>query len=218
MRTIYLIIRQEVITLLGKRSFWITTIAFPALILLFNVGTLVLAGDAGGQEMMLGTDAGMQQLGYVDQGGVIRELPPGFPAEAFRPFVSVEAAEAALAAGQINMVAVLPADFAETGEMTLIQAEFSPFSNVGESLFSYLLAYNLTGDPALAGAIQGPLNYVAGHDIAPVEVAAEGETAGSGSAVAEFVPFIVLFIFFFLITMSSGYMLSSVSREKENRT
>jgi len=33
-----------------------------------------------------------------------------------------------------------------------------------------------------------------------------------------FVPFATMFIFFFLISMSSGFMLQSVSREKENRT
>lgn len=217
MRNTYLIIRQEIITLLTKRSFWIMTFAFPAVILLFNVGTLVMAERAGSSEMTLGTGEGMQQLGYVDQSGVIRKVPPGIPAEAFRAFSSVDAAEAALAAGEVDSVAVLPAGFVESGEMTVIQAEFNPFSNTGEGLFSYLLAYNLTNDPALAGAVQGPLNGVVNHDLAPVEVAA-GDGGEPTSPIVAMIPFIVLFIFFFLLTMSSGYMLSSVSREKENRT
>jgi ABC-2 type transport system permease protein len=219
MRNIFLIIKQEIVTVLRTRSFWIMTIAFPAVILLFNVGTLVMAqGSADGSELELGTGAGMQQMGYVDASGVIEALPPGFPAEAFHEYASVEAAESALAAGEVSMVAILPADFVASGEMTVIQAEFNPFSNTGESLFSYLLTYNLTSDPALAGAIQGPLNQTVSHDLAPAEVAAGEEVPGTSSVVAELVPFIVLFIFFFLLTMSSGYMLSSVSREKENRT
>lgn len=217
MRNILLIIKQEILTLLTKRSFWIMTIAFPAVILVLNVGTMILAGNNDSAEFNLGAGAGMQQLGYVDQSGAIRELPPGLPAEAFRAFPSADAAEQALAAGEVDMVAILPPDFVESGQMTVIQSEFNPFSNTGESIFSYVIAYNLTGDSALAASIQGPLNQVTSHDLAPAETPDSGAT-GAATTIIPLIPFVVLFIFFFLITMSSGYMLSSVSREKENRT
>ncbi len=216
MRNTLLIVRQEILTLLTKRSFWIMTIAFPAVILILNTGTMLMAGNDESQEFNLGAGDGMQQLGYVDQSGAIRELPPGLPAEAFRAFASQEAAEQALAAGEVDMVAVLPPEFVESGEMTVIQSQFNPFGNVGESIFSYVIAYNLTGDPVLAGSIQGPLNQATGHNLAPAGEAGEADT--DGATIMPLIPFIVLFIFFFLITMSSGYMLSSVSREKENRT
>lgn len=218
MRNVLLIIRQEVVTLLANRTFWIMTIAFPAFILALNLGTFLMAEDAGAEtELLLGEGPDRQQLGYVDQSGLIRELPPGIPAAALRPFPSVEAGEAALAAGEVDSLGILPPDFVESGELTVVQAEFNPFAaNTGESFFAYLVAYNLTGDPALAAGLQGPLNNVTGRDLSPVEP--EEAAAEPSSPVADLVPFAVLFIFFFLLTMSSGYMLSSVSREKENRT
>lgn len=217
MRNVLLIIRQEIVTLLTNRTFWIMTIAFPAFILLLNLGTFLLADDVGADtEMMLGEGEGRQQLGYVDQSGLIRELPPGIPAGALQAFPTVEAGEAALAAGEVDSFAILPPDFVESGEITVVQSEFNPFAaDTAEGFFAYLAAYNLTGDPALAAGLQGPLNNVSGRDLSPPEPGDEAEPA---SPIAGLVPFAVLFIFFFLLTMSSGYMLSSVSREKENRT
>ncbi|NLF63549.1 MAG: ABC transporter permease [Chloroflexi bacterium] len=216
MRNVFVIVRQEIVTLLTNRTFWIMTTAFPALILLFNLGTFWLADDAGSDSgSMFGADD-VQTLGYVDQSGVIRELPPGIPAGMVLAYPSVEAGEEALADGEVDALAILPADFVESGEITVVQAEFNPFSAGSESFFSYLAAYNLTGDVGLAAGLQGPLNNVTGHDLAPAEPGEEGDE--SSSPIAGMVPFAVLFIFFFLLTMSSGYMLSSVSREKENRT
>ncbi len=217
MRNVFVIIRQEIVTLLTNRTFWIMTTAFPALILLFNLGTFVLADDIGGDaESMFGEGDEVQALGYVDESGVIQELPPGLPAGLVVAYPTVEAGEAALESGEVNSLAILPAGFVESGEITIVQSEFNPFGFTAESLFSYLAAYNLTGDLGLAAGLQGPLNNVTGIDLAPPEPGdAEAEP---DSAVAGMVPFAVLFIFFFLLTMSSGYMLSSVSREKENRT
>lgn len=217
MRNIGLIIRHEIVTLLATRTFWIMTVAFPAIILLMNVGTQVMAGGAGGaQELILGPGAAAQQLAYVDESGLIQELPPGLPPEAMRAFPSTEAAGAALDDDEIAMYAIFPVDFAESGTITVVQAEFSPFDNTGEAFFSYLAAYNLTGDPAVAARLQEPLAALSAHNLAPVQPGED--TPASATVGISMVPFAVLFIFFFLITMSSGYMLRSVAREKENRT
>lgn len=217
MRNVFVIVRQEIVTLLTNRTFWIMTIAFPALILLFNLGTFLLADDIGSDdESVFGAGDDVQTLGYVDQSGVIRELPPGLPAGVVVAYPTVEAGEEALANGEVDSLAILPADFMESGEITVVQSEFNPFGFTAESFFSYLAAYNLTGDVGMAAGLQGPLNNVTGIDLAPPEPG--DEEAEPSSPIAGLVPFAVLFIFFFLLTMSSGYMLSSVSREKENRT
>ena len=54
---------------------------------------------------------------------------------------------------------------------------------------------------------------VEARSLAP-EVKVDARNAFSGLGV----PFVVMFVLFFVITMSGGYMLQSVSKEKENRT
>src|SRR5690554_2542995 len=151
MRNVFVIVRQEIVTLLTNRTFWIMTIAFPALILLFNLGTFLLADDIGSDdESMFGAGDDVQTLGYVDQSGVIRELPPGLPAGVVVAYPTVETGEEALANGEVDSLAILPADFMESGEITVVQSEFNPFGFTAESFFSYLAAYNLTGDVGMA--------------------------------------------------------------------
>lgn len=218
MRNITLILKQEIKAVTGKRSFWIMTFVFPAFVLLLNVGMQVMAtntfGNSGDSFLSPGGEEGQVRAGYVDQAGLIAELPPAVPSSALQAYASEEAAQTALAEREIDHYYLIPADYLEVGELILVEREFRPFGNAGEALMSYVLNYNLTGDAALAAALLEPMGQVEAHSLAPAEPA----EANSNSMLAYVVPFLVLFIFFFLITMSSGYMLRSVSREKENRT
>jgi ABC-2 type transport system permease protein len=217
MRHIWIIIKHEIRTTLRKRSFWFMTFVFPALILALNVGVTLIAENAGADsdavaEALAGGGVSTT-LGYVDQGGLIQQLPPDIPAGLVQAYPDEAAAQAALQAGSIDNYYIIPPDFVDTGQIILVQREFRPFQNTGEQLVRLLIAYNLTGDLTLATALINPLPSVSYTDIAPQpEAATEPD-----SPLAFFVPYVTLFIFFFLITMSSGFMLQSVAREKENR-
>ena len=97
----------------------------------------------------------------------------------------------------------------------MVGQEFQPLNVGTDSLFNYVVAYALTGEAAEAAVYVDPSLSVFQHRLAPQDPVEEENAA---NPLAFFVPFAVLFIFFFLITMSSGFMLQSVSREKENRT
>ena len=129
-------------------------------------------------------------------------------------FADEAAAQAAINDGDIDQYYLVPADLRESGEVILVSRDFNPFNVVSEDLFNYVINYALTDDAAAAAVYISPLFSVQGFDQAPIDPQAQD----SSSPLAFFVPFAVMFVFFFLITMSSGYMLQSVSREKENRT
>lgn len=215
MRNVWIIIENEIRTKLSNRSFWIMTFVFPAFILAINLGTQIFVQNqmAEVDDGLLGaeTAVNLPQLGYVDQAGIITSVPPELPTDHFQAYADPEAAQAALDAAEIDRYLLVPADFPQS-DPVLVDSTFSPLGNRQADLFEYLLAYNLVGDPATAQTILNPTARLRSEALNP---AAATETA---SPLVALVPYLTMFIFFFLLVSGSGYMLRSVSREKENRT
>ncbi len=216
MRNISIVIKNEVLTMLGKASFWIMTFIFPLLILGLNVGMQMMAENAFEQEAITPGESGANGasfIGYVDQAGLIETVPAEM-SPFLRAFADQSAAQAALQAGELRQYYVVPANFVQSGDLILVDAEFSPIRNAeGSQLFEYVLNLNLVDDPALANALIEPTWTVEMRTLAP-----QPESKPQlGGQLAFAVPYAILFIFFFALTMSSGFMMQSVSKEKENR-
>jgi ABC-2 type transport system permease protein len=232
MRNTLLVIKYEIITTLSKPSFWLMAFLFPVFILLISLGPQFLAQDMGGAEQLalpgltgaVGEEAAGEEtavtpplIGYVDEANLITALPAAFPPDMLRAFPDETAAQAALRAGEIEEYYLIPADYVATGQLYLVSQQMTLFGSSSQGIFEYVINSNLTGDEAITAVIYQPtiisesLALAAAADIEAVPDA-------TSAAMAFTVPFIAMFIFFFLITMSSGYMLQSVSREKENRT
>jgi ABC-2 type transport system permease protein len=212
MRNIFLVARHEIVTTLKKRSYWFFTIVFPGLIIGLN---LVMQGTVqnefgGTQDLIPEGGAGVPVLGYVDRSGLIQKLPAGLPTGLLQKIDNEADALLQLQSGQIDQYFVIPGDFLESGRLVQVVHEVDPMNTAQSGLLEYLIYYNLTGDENLTQRLVQPaiLNTVA---LAPV---GRDET----SPAAFFIPFATMFIFFLTITMSSGFMLQSVTREKENRT
>lgn len=213
MHNVVLVIKHEIRSMLGKRSFWFMTFIFPLLMVGLNVGVQVTSQRAFENEEEKARETGAQTIGYVDQAGLISSLPQGIPPQALRAFPDEASAQAALEAGELAKYYLLPADFVEKGQVTVIEARFSPFQTmIGEKLFEYVITANLTGDEGLAGLLMAPMGRVELQSLAP-----EGE-ARDDSPLAFLVPLATLFIFAFSLIMSSSFMLQSVAKEKETRT
>ncbi|MCA9935351.1 MAG: ABC transporter permease [Ardenticatenaceae bacterium] len=220
MRNILLVLKHEFLTTVLKPSFWVTTFLLPGIIILLNIGTQIVSENAfedSASTLIPGTDMTQSQhtavIGYVDEAGIINDLPPSVPRGLLQKFADEEIAKKAINSGAIEQYYVIPADFAETGNLSLVSAEFTPFNVGTEDMFDYVLAYALTGDETEAAVYIDPTFSVYPQDLAPQQ-----PNEDSQSPLTFFVPFAVMFIFFFLITMSSSFMLQSVTREKENRT
>ncbi|MGQ9840133.1 MAG: ABC transporter permease [Anaerolineae bacterium] len=216
MRNVIAVIKHEILTTVGKPSFWVMTFIFPALVLGFSLLPTLLATQAIEEVSSLdgSTSGAVLAFGCVDQAGVVGELPPGVPADRFRLFDDESAARAALAAGQIGQYFILPPDFDRTNHVIAVAERLSPvISEGGANLLRYVLNYQRTGgDARLARLLLDPAPVITARSLAPEVKADPGSAFGIG------VPFVMMFVLFFVITMSSGYMLRSVSKEKESRT
>lgn len=216
MRNVLIVVKFEILTNLGRRSFWISTVLLPVVVIFFNVGMQVVARNTfrqAGDVLTTGESAGQPQVvGYVDEAGLIRELPPSLSADVLRSFSNEAAAQSALEAGELSSYYLISADFLKTGALILVDQELRVTGDLHVGLLEYVLNYNLTGDQNLASFLAEPVVQVKSQSLAP------GPPVASPNPLAYLLPFAIMFVFFFLITMSSGFMLQSVSREKENRT
>ncbi len=217
MRNIITVIKHEILTTISKPSFWFMTFIFPALVMGFSLFPSLFAGQAIEEASSLAgsTSEAAPVFGYVDQAGAIGVVPPDVPTDRFRAFSDEPAAKAALAAGEIGLYFILPPDFGETNNASAVAERLSPVaSDSGANLLRYVINYNRTGGNAqLARLLLNPTPVVTARSLAP-EVKSDTQNAFGGIGV----PFVVMFVLFFIITMSGGYMLQSVSKEKENRT
>ncbi len=222
MRNILLVIRQEIVTTLGKPSFWLTTFLLPLVIMGFTVGSQLIVTrmfEAEDDRALLNgnAEAPVQAvaIGYVDQAGLIREFPQGFPSQVLQQFDGEADAQAALERGELQRYYVIPADYMSTGELLSVEPELKPFTRFGGTdLLANLLSYNLAVKAQTPSLLLDPMPTVNERALAPQD---ERDLGGYESFAGFVVPFAVLFIFFFVLTMSGGFMLQSVAKEKENR-
>ncbi len=217
MRNVLIVIKHEIRSTLGKPSFWLTTFLLPAVIMVFSFGSQFLSRRAFETEedvLSSGAEGGAWTIGYVDYAHLIQTLPPDVPPTLVQAFPDENAAHAALTAGQLREYYIIPADYVATGKLTAVEKEFAPLGGISTAdIFSYIVHYNLIGDAPLARRISDPL-----YSVETTAVAAPDSNAGEDYGTRFIVGYGVLFIFFFVLTMSSSFMLQSVSREKENRT
>ncbi|HOU13873.1 MAG TPA: ABC transporter permease [Anaerolineae bacterium] len=216
MRNVMIVIKHEIRTTLGRPSFWLTTFLLPAVIMVFTFGAQLLSRSAfeSEEDVLSQGETGALAIGYVDHAGLIKALPPEIPMALAQAFPDEETARAALADGQLREFYIIPADYVATGNLVAVEQEFAPFSNLSTiDIFRYILSYNLVGDAALAKRVATPL-----FSVETTAVEAPDANVNQDYGTRFIVGYGVLFIFFFVLTMSSGFMLRSVSREKENQT
>ncbi len=224
MRNVIIVIKHEIVTTLSKPSFWLTTFVLPVFILLMTVGSQSLAEKAfensGDAELLSGSlaDPGALRIGYVDEAQLLNDFPPGFPQEILQVYPDEAAAQAALDTGDLERYYVIPEDYVAKGNVLLVDNQFTPLSHLaGEDLMRHILAYNLTESAETPALLLNPLPDLTSVSLLPESERETTNELGYESELGYIVPFAVLFIFFFVLTMSGGFMLQSVSKEKENR-
>ena len=213
----YLILKHEIITTLRKPSFWIMTFLFPAVILILSVGMQTLGTkaieEAEESASSLEQTAAGKPVGYVDELDVLETLPDWVPDGYLERYSSEMMAKLALEAGSINQYYYIPRDFYTTGRVILVDRDFQPLRSIGNAeIFETIINDTLVEKDPLGAILEDPTSQINAHALAP----ASGMDQDDPLSFA--VPMATLFIFFFVITTSSGFMLTSVTKEKENRT
>ena len=207
MRNLWLVARHEYRRMVMRRSFLLITLAIP-------VGMAALIGlifviETSGEDR--------SPLGYVDKAGILDQalldaMPEPDKRVEIRSYPSEEAGLDALERKEIQALFVLPASYPGTLQTDLYYMEDPPSNDVWADFDDFVRVNLLAAYPEEVQnrALEGPSITV--RDIASNRVFSEE------AIINVILPFVATF-FFFIATMSaSGYMLSVVAEEKENRT
>jgi ABC-2 type transport system permease protein len=216
MRNITLFIKHEILTTLGKKSFWIITFIFPFFILALSVGMQTLGTKAieEAEEKASSIEQASSGLpiGYVDHAKILDTLPEWVPDGYLIALSSQEDANTLLIAGKIKQYYYIPHDFYDTGDIIMIDKTFQPLrSSANAEIFSNIISDVLIEKDPYGLFINRPTASINDHALAPPSGMDEDDP------LAYVAPMVTLIIFFFVITSSSSFLLTSITKEKENR-
>ena len=208
----WLVLRNEVVTQVSRRSWILVTFGLPLVVaLLMLVPPLLRRGSPALPSV--GTTSPVTNVleGYVDQSGLVRELY-GNAAELLRAYPDEAAAKKALAAGEIAAYYVVPADYAETGKYSCVMPDPKAFDLDGQSwVMSWALAANLVGgDVELASQLKYPA-------VVNLRALNEQTSPDVGEGWAYWIPYSVAMILYVMIIMASSLLRSSMGDERKNR-
>lgn len=191
------------------------TFIFPLVVIGLSVGSQWFARESveSAEENMPGM--GSNVLAILDEGGFIETIPADLPEGLVAIYTSEDAIEQAFAAGEFSQYYRIPEDFLERGEVQVIVNEFSFFQSIEDNyLLSFLVRLNLLDDPTIAMVVHNPSPQTDFQRLNP-----EPPSAAELDGDEEFLlPYAVMMILYMLIVVPGGMMLSSITREKENRT
>lgn len=190
-----------------QKKFILAILSVPLLL-----GVSFLAGFIASQ-----IDRNETPVGYIDQAGVLAQRLPvaedlvSSDAVEIRAYLSQEAADAALKAGEIQAYYLLLEDYRQTREVTLVFIE-KPGENAENDFFDFLQTNVSVGLPekVISRAQQGFDLTVRSMD---------GKREFSERKILNLIlPIVFGFLFTFVLTSGSGYLANAVTEEKENRT
>jgi ABC-2 type transport system permease protein len=216
MNRILLVLKNEIITLLSRRSFWLTALGIPILGTLIFVLVGAVKGNAAASQTVSQAFSSPQETlpeGYVDLAGIIRQIPPEIPQGTYESFPDEAAARQALQAGEISSFYVVSPDFIQSGQVTYVRPDFNPLATIGNTSygFTWLLHLNLAGGNAtFASLVNGPIKL---EDVSLATAPQPDES----NPLAYWTPYAITLLFYALIIGASSLLLSNVSKEKENR-
>lgn len=214
MKKMWIVLKNELITVIARRSFILTLILVPLLGLVISyVVSALQPKEEGGQNPLASlisnpTQPGLE--GYVDQSGIITALPKDLIPR-LKAFSSEAEAIAAYNAGEITGYYIISPDYLKTGNVIYARSDYNPLSGINQSnTIKRALEYNLLDqDFTMLARVQNPLNQ---------EVVSLGNTPerDSNNMLTFFLPYIVTMLFYIMIFGTASLMLNSITNEKQN--
>ena len=203
-----IIFRHELLVTLKRTSFILVTLAAPLLML---VGYGIYQGV---QNWYHPSEPETKTIGYVDQaGGFDRYTDLG---ATFVSYHSEEEAKQSLLSGEISEYFIIPGDYVRTGLIVryTMKRELEPPSQTMESIRGFLIS-NLIGGETSAEVLDRVKTPIVLSSIRLDETGEEIQ--GQNPFMQFFLPYIFAILLMFSIFFASGYLLQSISEEKENR-
>ena len=205
MRKFWLVAGHEYRNMTRRRSFLLSTLGLPLLIVAVTAISILIATGAGESVV----------LGYVDHAGVIAEATGATDQGGevlFRGFADEASARASLEAGALQAYYVLPADYRQMGQVQMYYGRNTPNERTRQR-FDAFLRTNLVADQpeAVQHRVTDGINLTLRSADGRREVNENGW-------VNILLPFVAGMFFAFATMMAAGYLLQAVTTEKENRT
>jgi ABC-2 type transport system permease protein len=191
-----------------KRSFLLTLLSVPFMMAVsIGMGFLL--------ETLPDND---QPLGYVDEAGVLAQAIPAPTVSSFDDpveliaFATEAEARAALEAGALQAYYVLPRHYSATRQLRLVYGR-EPGDNARRQFYDFL-QINLLADwpPEIA------YRAAAGTQVTVRSLDGRRAVPAGGPTFGLLMPLFITIAFLALILLSSGYLLSALADEKDNRT
>jgi ABC-2 type transport system permease protein len=210
-----LVLKHELITVLTRPSFLFAIFGIPIIgASVFFVAGKMQKEDAAQallSQLMSGPPT-VQAEGYVDQSGIIKNIPADVQAGLLVAFPDEASSLQALEEGEISAYYLIPDDYLQTGKIIYIRPDFNPLGSSSQSdLLEWILTVNLLGgDTQIASLVNGPTNTQ------KISLSAEAQR-DENNLLTYFLPYMVMMLFYIILLSTASLLLSSVAKEKENR-
>lgn len=217
MRNIWLVGVREFRQRVRSRGFLIGSIATPIILIViwYFTGSVTGPAQPGTQAQIPENqiEARLEDIvGYVDQAGLIQRIDRPLDRSRWRAYTSVDAADQALASGEIEAYYLIPVDYLETGDVRRVSPQL-PASVPENASIDLLLAQNLVSD-ASADQVERLLYPLNADSPVFVRLGLDGEEGAVGN---NMLPFVVVMVIMLPLFTSGGYLLQSLTQEKSNR-
>lgn len=208
-----LVLKHEIVTILSRPSFLFAMFGIPIIgALVFMVAGQLSKGNPAQNVLarLISSPTSTLPEGYVDQSGIIKVIPTSVQPGSLLSFPDEASASQAVTDGQISGYYVIPPDYIKSGDITNVRLDFNPLGSSGNSSMLETLRVNLLGgNYLLVNLINGP--KVTPHSLSPAPQRAES------NMLTFFLPYAVTMLFYIIILSAASLLLSSVTKEKENR-
>lgn len=215
MKNTWLVLRQEVINTITRRSFLLTAFGIP-LISITIFGAAALFNRPSPSPIPGFGDPGISETGlaegYVDQSGLIETIPENISADTLLAYQDEDAAKNAVHSGEISGYYLIPEDYLARGQLVYVSSDFNPMDVFDRgSVIDQVLRINLLdGDDSLAALVNSPFAL-------QVMVLNPSTNLNQDSPLSFFLPYGVMLLYYMLILMSAGFLVSSLNKERESR-
>ena len=217
MRKVWIIARHEYLTNIRRPSFIIMTVALP---LVGLAGLLIAAFFGGGASSFLAGQFGPEDklIGVVDQSGEFTPLLPEYQ-NGFHLYPDEQSGRDALRADESSLLLIIPPDYIETGDVTVIVADtdFSTAVVEDAGVFSSFLTDHLlrnTAETSLRDRLLDPITHTQRLDLEGEDISQRGITSILADVM---IPYFLAIFLIVTIFSTSGFLLQSVSQEKTSR-
>ncbi len=204
-----------------RKGYLFTTFGIPVVGFVIVMVLMAVSGSSDPEDQISQLENALEdidQTGYVDYSGLFGQ-PSAVVADSLTAFASEDVAQAALDADEIDAYYIIPEDYLDTGNVTMIVPEFNPGQILSiEAPISNLVYGDLIDrdvDPALLLRV---INMPMVERIQLEADAADGEDGVRRDEQQEFwIVYAFGMIFMISIFGTNGYLMQTVIEEKENK-